>query len=109
MVEEESDYVLDSESIYYRDDFKIDNVKEYFCLEFPGEISIMKKKFNKYMILDAMEERFNDHKIFLNKKGLVASMGTKIVELSSIKFNDPKSNLRICDLINLPVDLQTLT
>lgn len=35
-VEEQSDFILESESIVFRDNFKIDCVQDYFCLEFPG-------------------------------------------------------------------------
>lgn len=61
------------------------------------------------MILDSMIEKYNEQKIFVNRKGIIVSMGNKILELSSIKFNDPKSTLRICDVINLPSALQNFS
>jgi hypothetical protein len=63
---------------------------------------VLRKKFEKYMLLDNMVEIMSGFEIKLNKKGLVASMGEKLLELSCVQFSDPKCSLKILDVIEFP-------
>ena len=65
----------------------------------PKEVLILKKKFDKYMFLDNMMEKINGYSVYLNSKGLIASVGPKLMELNCVHFGDPKCQSRICDTI----------
>jgi hypothetical protein len=52
-----------------------------------------------------MVEIMSGFEIKLNKKGLVASMGEKLLELSCVQFSDPKCSLKILDVIEFPAEL----
>jgi hypothetical protein len=39
----------------------------------------MKKKYDKYMLLDNMMEIMNEYKVKLNKKGIIVSIGEKLL------------------------------
>ena len=54
------------------------------------------------MLMDNVKEVMSEHRIKLGKKGLVASIGDKIMELNSIMFQDPKCVSRILDVIEFP-------
>ena len=66
---------------------------------------VLKKKFDKYMFLDTMAEMMNGYKVKLGSKGMVSSIGSKLLELNVIQFADPKCASRICDIIEFPEDL----
>lgn len=52
---------------------------DYYCLQLAKEVLILKKKFDKYMLLDNMLEIMNGFHIRLCKKGLIASIGEKLI------------------------------
>ena len=68
----------------------------------PTEVVILKKKFDKYMFLDTMAEIMGGFKVRLSTKGMVSSIGEKLLELNCIQFSDPKCASRICDIIEFP-------
>ena len=49
-----------------------------------NEVLIVKKKFDKYMILDTMAEKLNHFKVMLNRKGIVLSIGPGLMEINCI-------------------------
>ena len=53
----------------------VDGVGNYFLIQMPKEVLIMKKKFDKYMIMDNMMEKIQNFSIFLNRRGILASVG----------------------------------
>lgn len=73
-----------------------------------SEVAVVKKKFDKYMFLDTMAEVMNGFKIRLGSKGMVSSIGPKLLELNCIQFADPKCVSRICDIIEFPENLMEL-
>ena len=48
---------------------------EYYCLQLALEVLIMKKKYDKYMLLDNMMEIMSEYKVKLNRKGIIVSIG----------------------------------
>lgn len=51
------------------------------------------------MLLDNMVEIMNGFNIRLCKKGLIASIGEKLIELNCIRFANPKCVSKILDVI----------
>lgn len=51
---EQCDFVVETQSLQYKDTFQITSVGEYFCLKDHSEILVLKKRFGKYMLLDNM-------------------------------------------------------
>ncbi len=52
-----------------------------------------------------MMQLMPEYHIKLNKKGLVVSIGEKLLELNCILFSDPKCGERVCDVIEFPAEL----
>lgn len=48
-------------------------------MQLAQEVLIMKKKYDKYMLLDNMMEIMNEYKVKLNKKGIIVSIGEKLL------------------------------
>ena len=102
-------YEVESTSLELRKEFCIKNVGDYYCLQMSSEILILKKKFEKYMLIDNMSEMLNDYKVKLGSKGIVVSIGSKLLELNCISFGYPKCKSRICDIIEFPQELADLS
>ena len=47
----------------------------------------------------------NGFKVRLSSKGMVCSIGPKLLELNCIQFADPKCVSRICDIIEFTSDM----
>lgn len=54
------------------------------------------------MLLDNMMEIMNEYQLKLCRKGIVVSIGEKLLELNCIQFADPKCTSRIIDVIEFP-------
>lgn len=102
------DYEVESTSLEYRDTFFITGVGDYYCLQMPSEVVVLKKKFDKYMFLDTMAEIMGGFKVRLSSKGMVCSIGSKLLELNCIQFADPKCASRICDIIEFSPEMSEM-
>jgi hypothetical protein len=52
-------FTVETKNLEYRDKFTIIAVGEYYCLQLASEILILRKKFDKYMLMDNMVEKMN--------------------------------------------------
>lgn len=95
---ENSDYVVPA-ALSNHPRLNVNGVGNYFLVQMPMEVLVMKKKFDKYMIMDNMMEKIKNFKIFLNTRGIIASVGPKEIELNCVQLGDPKCSSRICDII----------
>jgi hypothetical protein len=79
IVSPKCDFVVETKNLEYRDQFNIISVGDYFCLQLTSEVLVLRKKFDKYMLLDNLVEIMNGFEIKLSKKGLVVSIGEKLM------------------------------